>query len=175
MSDPIERPSHISITRQTPVGIVHADMHITSVEISGMPGDMGDDLVGDCFDPDSCCDEHEKAMIAALRAYLRPEVAPECLLARLRDTLDRCCCEDGGLVSVMFSFTPDDLTRLRLLAPRGSLYAALRSCPETRFRLGPLSRSSASRIKRACIIKRNNKITNGSARLSLGQTRCRLL
>lgn len=96
MSDPIERHSHISITRQTPVGIVHADMHITSVEISGMPGDMGDDLVGDCFDPDSCCDEHEKAMIAALRAYLRPEVAPECLLARLRDTLDRCCCEDGG-------------------------------------------------------------------------------
>ena len=68
MSDPIERHSHISITRQTPVGIVHADMHITSVEISGMPGDMGDDLVGDCFDPDSCCDEHEKAMIAALRA-----------------------------------------------------------------------------------------------------------
>ena len=96
MSDPIERHSHISITRQTPVGIVHADMHITSVEISGMPGDMGDDLVGDCFDPDSCCDEHEKAMIAALRAYLRPEVVPECLLARLRDTLDRCCCEDGG-------------------------------------------------------------------------------
>ena len=82
VSDPIERHSHISITRQTPVGIVHADMHITSVEISGMPGDMGDDLVGDCFDPDSCCDEHEKAMIAALRAYLRPEVAPECLLAR---------------------------------------------------------------------------------------------
>lgn len=96
MSDPIERHGRISITRQTPVGIVHADMHITSVEISGMPGDMGDDLVGDCFDPDSCCDEHEKAMIAALRAYLRPEVAPECLLARLRDTLDRCCCEDGG-------------------------------------------------------------------------------
>ena len=96
VSDPIERHSHISITRQTPVGIVHADMHITSVEISGMPGDMGDDLVGDCFDPDSCCDEHEKAMIAALRAYLRPEVAPECLLARLRDTLDGCCCEDGG-------------------------------------------------------------------------------
>ena len=82
MSDPIERHSHISITRQTPVGIVHADMHITSVEVSGMPGDMGDDLVGDCFDPDSCCDEHEKAMIAALRAYLRPEVAPECLLVR---------------------------------------------------------------------------------------------
>ena len=67
MSDPIERHGHISITRQTPVGIVHADVHITSVEISGMPGDMGDDMVGDCFDPDSCCDEHEKAMIAALR------------------------------------------------------------------------------------------------------------
>ena len=31
----------------------------------------------------------------------------------------------AALVSVMFSFTPDDLTRLRLLAPRGSLYAAL--------------------------------------------------
>ncbi len=45
----------------------------------------------DCFDPAICCDAHEQAMIAALRDYLRPERAPECLMARLKETLDRCC------------------------------------------------------------------------------------
>ena len=121
VSDPIERHGRISITRQTPVGIVHADVHITSVEISGMPGDMGDDLVGDCFDPDSCATRLTAA--AARMAGMLPVPSTS---------------RDG---------------------PRNprSLYAAMRSCPETRFRLGPLSRSSASRIKRACIIKRNNR------------------
>ena len=40
---------------------------------------------------EACCDAHERAMIAALRAYLRPDVAPECLMARLKEALDRCC------------------------------------------------------------------------------------
>jgi len=40
---------------------------------------------------ESSCDEREKAMIAALRAYLRPEQAPDCLRARLEAALDRCC------------------------------------------------------------------------------------
>ena len=48
----------------------------------------------DRFDPAICCDVHEQAMIATLRAYLRPDCAPECLLARLKETLDRCCCQE---------------------------------------------------------------------------------
>ena len=43
----------------------------------------------------------------------------------LLHALNGACLLYTSLVSVMFSFTPDDLTRLRLLAPRGSLYAAL--------------------------------------------------
>ena len=33
-------------------------------------------------------------MIATLRSYLRPEVAPACLMARLKATLDHCCEEE---------------------------------------------------------------------------------
>ena len=80
----VKRQSRISITRQTHDGVVHTDVHITEV---------GDPMAGDCFDPETCCDERERALIAALRAYLRPEQAPECLLNRLRATLDHCCCE----------------------------------------------------------------------------------
>ncbi len=32
-------------------------------------------------------------MIAAMKAYLRPEEAPECLYEKLKLTLDRCCGE----------------------------------------------------------------------------------
>ncbi|MCH9274765.1 hypothetical protein JS533_000450 [Bifidobacterium amazonense] len=46
-----------------------------------------------CFDPNTCCDERERAIIMSLRAYLRPDVAPECLMRRLRETLDHCCCD----------------------------------------------------------------------------------
>ncbi|MFC5222981.1 hypothetical protein [Bifidobacterium leontopitheci] len=54
----------------------------------------GADVDGECFNPETCCDARERAMITMLRAYLRPEAAPECLLTRLRATLDRCCCDD---------------------------------------------------------------------------------
>ena len=73
-------------------------------EESDMGGVFGGDDAGDtvdaadtgkCFDPTSCCSAREQAMIAALRAYLRPEVAPECLMAKLKATLDHCCGEDG--------------------------------------------------------------------------------
>nr|WP_223852114.1 hypothetical protein [Bifidobacterium myosotis] len=73
-------------------------------EESDMGGISGGDDAGDaadtadtgkCFDPTSCCSAREQAMIAALRAYLRPEVAPECLMAKLKATLDHCCGEDG--------------------------------------------------------------------------------
>lgn len=80
----VSRQSHISITRQSRDGVVRTDVHITEV---------GDPMAGDCFDPETCCDERERALIATLRAYLRPQQAPECLLNRLRATLDHCCRE----------------------------------------------------------------------------------
>lgn len=78
---PVERTRHISITRTAADGTVsQTEVHIVTE--------------GDCFDPRTCCDEREQALIAALRAYLRPDVAPECLMARLKATLDHCCGED---------------------------------------------------------------------------------
>lgn len=58
-------------------------------DAAGLAGGAG----GTCFDPDTCCDARERALIMAMRAYLRPDVAPECLMRRLRATLDQCCCE----------------------------------------------------------------------------------
>lgn len=85
MSEPIER--HISITsaRTTATGdgvvtqVTHASVHVVAP--------------GDCFDPETCCDEREQALIAALRAYLRPQHAPQSLIDRLEATLDNCCDE----------------------------------------------------------------------------------
>ena len=48
---------------------------------------------GECFDPSSCCDARDQVMIAAMKAYLRPQQAPECLYERLKMTLDKCCGE----------------------------------------------------------------------------------
>ena len=96
---PLER-QHIAITR------VDADVTVRQVHVvSGACGETTfsatsitrrvvsgeSQAVADCFDPATCCDAHEQAMIAALRAYLRPDSAPECLMARLKATLDRCC------------------------------------------------------------------------------------
>lgn len=53
--------------------------------------DVVEDGHGGCFDPLVSCDAHERALIAALRAYLRPQTAPECLVTRLKATLDHCC------------------------------------------------------------------------------------
>ena len=84
---PVERTRHISITRTGVDGMVsQTEVHITA--------DVHIVTEGDCFDPRTCCDEREQALIAALRAYLRPDVAPECLIARLKATLDHCCGED---------------------------------------------------------------------------------
>lgn len=61
-----------------------------------------DNLIADeeCFNPESCCDVHEKAVIAQLRKLLRPTCAPQCLVTRLHEMLDRCCLEEtrGGEV-----------------------------------------------------------------------------
>ena len=72
MSEPMER--HISITS-------------TTTNTNGVVAS------GDCFDPETCCDERERALIAAMRAYLRPKHAPQSLIDRLEATLDHCCDE----------------------------------------------------------------------------------
>ncbi|WP_137652107.1 hypothetical protein [Bifidobacterium moukalabense] len=73
---------HVSIASRNVDGsvthVTHASVRVTSEER---------------FDPETCCDERERALIAAMRAYLRPEQAPERLLERLRTTLDHCCGE----------------------------------------------------------------------------------
>ena len=102
---PLER-RHIAITRADVDVDVDVDVVVRQVHVvSGACGEttfsatsitqrvvLGESqAAADCFDPAVCCDAHEQAMIAALRAYLRPESAPECLMARLKETLDRCC------------------------------------------------------------------------------------
>lgn len=47
------------------------------------------------FNADSCCDAREKAMISALRQYLRPQQAPADLLGRVLRCLDRICDEES--------------------------------------------------------------------------------
>lgn len=59
--------------------VTHASVHVVAS--------------GDCFDPETCCDERERALIAAMRAYLRPKHAPQSLIDRLEATLDHCCDE----------------------------------------------------------------------------------
>lgn len=94
---PVERTRHISITRTGADGMVsQTEVHITavhhrSVDTGSAAASVQTDVhivtEGDCFDPRTCCDEREQALIAALRAYLRPDVAPECLIALPRPRL----------------------------------------------------------------------------------------
>lgn len=81
MSESIER--HITTVDTSEDGTVTQVTH-TSVRVS---------TSGDCFDPERCCDERERALIAAMRAYLRPQHAPQSLIDRLEATLDHCCGE----------------------------------------------------------------------------------
>ncbi|MCI1663452.1 hypothetical protein [Bifidobacterium crudilactis] len=78
MSDHVERYSHISVTQN---GEDRATVEVAHIEIS------------EGFDPDTCCDEREKALIAMLRRYLRPEQAPDCLVQRLRHVMADACSE----------------------------------------------------------------------------------
>ena len=76
-----EHHSHISITRHTREGVTRTDVHIAQIgSFSGEDGDPeGVEAVRDggheCFDPESCCDAQERALIAMMRAYLRPSGA----------------------------------------------------------------------------------------------------
>ena len=82
MSESIER--HITTVTTSEGGTVVTRVTHTSVCVSAS---------GDCFDPERCCDERERALIAAMRAYLRPQHAPQSLIDRLEATLDHCCGE----------------------------------------------------------------------------------
>lgn len=62
------------------------------------------------------------------------EVSPLLSMLRVIDNPGQDVHLAAALLSVMFSFTPDDLTRLRVLAPRGSLYAALLQSEEPKAR-----------------------------------------
>lgn len=90
-------PSDGSVVRDNAVvdgdGVVRGD---AIVDDDGVTEDVmteESDLRDDHFDPASCCDRQERAMIALLHDYLRPAIAPECLIRRLNETLDRCCCD----------------------------------------------------------------------------------
>ena len=91
---PVERTRHISITRTGADGMVsQTEVHITAVHHRSVDtGSASASVQADVHIVTE--DEREQALIAALRAYLRPDVAPECLMARLKATLDHCCGED---------------------------------------------------------------------------------
>lgn len=100
MNSHIER--HISITsdeagnvRTTTVtrAVISVDDAVAAAD-EGI-SDAGVSAADECFDVETCCDEREKAMIHALRAYLRPQVAPECLIARLHQCLADGVSEDA--------------------------------------------------------------------------------
>lgn len=105
MGEMVER--HITVTRQSADGVSRTDVHVTEhvTELREASNELEDPgsccteqgmYAGDCFDPSTCCSKREQAMIAALRAYLRPDQAPECLLNRLRACLDDCCTQNRG-------------------------------------------------------------------------------
>lgn len=97
MSESIER--HITTVATSEDGTVTQVTH-TSVRVS---------TSGDCFDPERCCDERERALIAAMRAYLRPQHAPQSLIDRLEATLDHCC-ESGEQADESKEKTPPIIT-----------------------------------------------------------------
>lgn len=88
MSGSIVRHSYISLTHSDAAGVVR-----TEVERTETVDDDDEAQPGDCFDPAACCDRQERIMIASLREYLRPTIAPDCLIKRLNAALDRCCCD----------------------------------------------------------------------------------
>lgn len=84
MRESVER--HVSITATTcdatVARVVRTSVHVSESRVAVSP---------ECFDPETCCDERERALIAAMRAYLRPSHAPQSLIDRLEAALDHCC------------------------------------------------------------------------------------
>lgn len=86
----IEMSQYVSDDNGRAVSFTSASLHIH--------GDTPEDPSGDCFDPETCCDERERLLIEELRQYLRPQSAPACLIDRLRhmfDQLDEAPVEKG--------------------------------------------------------------------------------
>lgn len=63
-----------------------------------------------------------------------PEVSPLLSMLRILDNPRQDIHLTAVLLSAMFSFTPDDLTALRLLRPKGNMYAALIASEEEKAR-----------------------------------------
>ena len=90
MNGHVERHTSVSVTGDASGNIRRTVVEETVVRVDGADdasaspsGSDAAGATGDCFDIDACCDAREKAMIQALRAYLRPVNAPECLIERL--------------------------------------------------------------------------------------------
>ena len=66
-------------------GFPDGDMDTESEEMTTANHEAEDAQDQECFDPRTCCDERERLMIEAMRAYLRPQQAPECLYERWED------------------------------------------------------------------------------------------
>lgn len=90
-----ERTSRVVVTSQCADGVNRADIEISRYDSNNTVADE------ECFNPESCCDAREKALIAELRELLRPTCAPQCLISKLQATLDRCCLEEscGGEIA----------------------------------------------------------------------------
>ncbi|WEV66893.1 hypothetical protein OZX72_06440 [Bifidobacterium sp. ESL0769] len=95
MDGRIERTSRVVVRSQHSDGMTRTDIEISRYDSSNRVSD------DECFNPESCCDAREKALIDELRDLLRPTSAPQCLIAKLEATLDRCCLEEscGGEVA----------------------------------------------------------------------------
>ena len=86
MSGSYTRHQDIHIIRNAADGVIRAHVHIKNFAVGGMGAG-----VQECFRPELVCDTGEIALIEELHAYLRPNEAPPCLLARLKDMLDSYC------------------------------------------------------------------------------------
>lgn len=94
MSEHIERRtsfSQVSITSSSADGVTHTHVQTsesvdeTRVSLTDGGGRRSEATGREdaCFDVDTCCDAREKALIESIRAYLRPQRAPESLVRRL--------------------------------------------------------------------------------------------
>ena len=93
---PVERTRHISITRTGADGMVsQTEVHITAVHHRSVDtgpasaagqADVHIGTGGGWFYPRTRCDGREQALVAAVRAYLRPGGAPEWPDARPQGT-----------------------------------------------------------------------------------------
>ncbi|WP_236632735.1 hypothetical protein [Bifidobacterium xylocopae] len=89
--------AHIKMSRfassDGQMSVTHTSLSITA------SADMRPANPGDCFDPQTCCDEQERRLIEELRSYLRPQCAPACLIERLQRMFDAIDAVDDAIQS----------------------------------------------------------------------------